>query len=418
MALRAASENRLTVEPAYRPRMRPLLALVALGLLLVAPAASACSLVNPGPFVRVAWEDGDDLITNRAFDVGRFHLASATFSQLASTPYQAERQAVLSPDGRWLVYSHSEGLGADCSSSWSATYALEVAKGTKTKLRDAALAVLSTPTGPVLADDGGTRLERYAWGAWASPVALPRPSQGAIHVLAVAGSSLLAAWERDRGLVHFIDAAEARLLGSVPVHDGLLGAAESPDGRYVALATGDSSGASAGHDLRIYERKEEGLTAKVGWHAAKPLRQEQPPRSLDWGPRGIVLPLSGALWWIERPLEGGPVVSIATDAELKSPSWASDGDRVALGQGQGLRLFDLNKRTETRYTAEGSGFVKSTPSLRPTALASDTYRAAPVPPAVTGTGFAAEGTSSLPGPSFLLALGLVAAAAVTRSRSR
>lgn len=396
-------------------RLGPVLALL-LGLAAL-PAASACSLAQPAPFVRLAWEDADSLITNRAFDVGRFDLGPGAFSRLAATPHRTERNGALSPDGRWLVYSHSEGLGADCSSTWEATYALELAKNAKTKLRDEALRILATSAGPVLSDREGTGFERYAWGDWGQATVLARPWESEVQALGIPGSTLVAAWERGRDLLHVVDASAGRLVGSLPVEDAVAGPAVSPDGRFLALATSDPAATPARHELLVYELSDGTLAAKARWSAAKPLRDASEPRSLTWGPRGLVVPVSGALWWIERPLEGRPVQSIPGDSDLKSPLWAVDGDRLAVGQAQSLRLLDLRHRTETRFTSEGDGFVKSTPSFRPSALPLDTYREESPPPDPV-TPFAPEGRATLAGldPLALLVVALVVP--LTRSRSR
>lgn len=359
--------------------MRGWLLLLASLPALLAPSGAACSLAYPGPFVTLEWRDGDTLLTNEAFDVGFFKPSTARYSQLADTYHKAERQAALSPDGRWLVYAYSEGLGADCSSTFEATYALDRSSGAKAKLRGESLNVIGTKSGVVLADHQGTIFDHYAWGKWDAPRALPTPWTDSVRHFGVPGTDLLVSHSLDEDLVYVLDVASRRSLGSVPVRDRVLAPSASPDQRHVMLATGDAYGDARGHDLILLEVAGGDMTAKARWRSSTPLREYSDGGGVTWGSRGVLVTLEGGLRWIERPLEARTLSLIAATGELKEPEWAPDGERAAVGEERSLRLFNLRYRTEERFTLEDDRFVRSSPRLTLTSVPDSSYQSVGVP---------------------------------------
>lgn len=386
-----------------------LVAAVALGLASL-PAASACSLHHPGPFVRLAWHDADTLVSNQDFDIGRFQLGAGRFQPLTPTPHKTERNGALSPDGAWLVYGHAQGLGADCSSDWEASYARRVSSGVRANLSGEALHVIGLRDSVVLFDFQGTRFLRYEWGQWEKPVStMPPWGKGSASLFPVEGSSgLLAAWEKGSERVTIVDVEADQVLGALPVADTILAPSVSPDGRHLAIATSSADG----HEVRIYERRGGSLVPNTTLHARTSLSSSGQVRSLTWGREGLVVPVPGALWWIQSPFQGSRVHSIPTDTDLKSPVWDATGRRVAVGQGQSLRLLDLVQKTEAKYTESGGLYVKSTPSLRMNSFAASPYTVAGPPPAAPPLRPSLEGSVSIPGadlPMAFLVLGALVA---------
>ena len=306
-------------------RVAYLVPLLFIATPLLLPTTAACSLVGHEPFSRNQWIDDRLVLTPHYGGVGVFDTQTKNFTLGFSALYVSD--AVVSPDGDWLVISYWNGaLDADCSHDVETVDAFHMDTHERHALLDsAASAFAPTPEGIGVFGPSSDRILFYEWGEWETPTSIPFRFAGRPDL--AADKVTFAALTPDRGWVAVV--ANARvlvidLLGSPtkvmydrgPFYHGENPFAFSPDSTRLAwVGTYDES------SLTILELDRTGVAAVAS--RTDPSTQSGPriTGSPVWDENGIVVPMSDRLRSFPDPTRLDESTDIVLDAD---PSGRSD----------------------------------------------------------------------------------------------